>query len=225
MLKNHLRDILPGINVSVIPDSYFLPDAAKVGISQSPTVDDSSGSSGVSSAMIVMAAVKPFSHSMNVEAGGDWSSQQRKASQSARNGFDFDAISRVGQFQYSVPFTKTDNKTYAKTIDKQWKRTTYLTVKESFPFINIRATVVRRDIRELSPIENSISDLDDCIQQMREQLRGPMLSKESLDISNLKRFIQGTVVAQVGSLRSIGKFNRFTLFTLCIGEWRGSSGC
>ena len=210
MLKTHLRDILPGINASVIPDSYFLPDAAKLGNSSSPTVDVSGCSPGVSTAVIVMAAVKPFSHAMHVEAGGDWTSQQRKVSQSGRNGFDFDAISRVGQFQYSVPFTKTDNKAYAKTLDKQWKRTTYLTVKEPFPFVNIRAQVVRRDIRELSPIENSISDLDDCIQQMREQLRGPMLSKESLDVSNLKRFIQGTVVAQVRFLLCSCRHDPFT---------------
>lgn len=190
MIKNHLRDIMPGLSTSVIPDSYYLPDNVARGEAESQ-------SPGGPEAFIIMAAVKPYHFRMDVEVGGDWNTEERRQSRGGRSGFDFDALSRVSHFQYSVPFTKVEKKAYARSIDKQWKKTTYLTVKIPFPFINIRARVVRREIRELSPIESSISDLEDIIQQMREKLAAPLLSRENVDVNNLKRFIQGTVVAQV----------------------------
>ena len=195
MLKLHLSELAPGADVSVIPDSYNFniyeqPDIV-------PTLEEALKSSRHSSATIVLAAVKPFRNRIDVEAGSNWHEEEHRKSRELKNGYDFDAMSRVFQFHYSVPFTKQGNKAYAKTLDKQWKRTTYLTTKDSFPFVNIRSCVLKRGVRDLSPIENGISDLEEVIQQCHEQLNAPQQSKENSNISDLKRFVQGIVVAQV----------------------------
>ena len=41
--------------------------------------------------------------------------------------------SSTTHFTYSVPYTTDPLRAHAKTIDSQWKRTTYLSVQEPFP--------------------------------------------------------------------------------------------
>jgi hypothetical protein len=49
----------------------------------------------------------------------------------------------------------------------------------------------------LRPIEVGIFDLEDCIAQMKDEVMKPLMSRDSSEASNLKRFVQGTIVAQV----------------------------
>lgn len=98
-------------------------------------------------------------------------------------------------FQFSVPYTK-EGKAHAKTMDLQWKRTTTLYVKYPFPYILTRQIVIKREVRDLSPIEVALDDIQERILSMTDELRKPP-SKVQSDINNLMRLVQGTVAPQV----------------------------
>lgn len=100
-------------------------------------------------------------------------------------------------FQFSVPYTK-EGKAHAKTMDLQWKRTTILTVKHPFPYILTRQMVIKREVRDLSPIEVALDDIQERVISMIDELRKPP-SKLQSDINNLMRLVQGTVVPQVNA--------------------------
>lgn len=98
-------------------------------------------------------------------------------------------------FQFSVPYTK-EGRAHAKTMDLQWKRTTILYVKHPFPYILTRQVVTKREVRDLSPIEVALDDIQERILSMTDELRKPS-SKVQSDINNLMRLVQGTVAPQV----------------------------
>lgn len=100
-------------------------------------------------------------------------------------------------FQFSVPYTK-EGKAHAKTMDLQWKRTTTLTVRHPFPYILSRQVVIKREVRDLSPIEVALDDIQERIVSMVDELRKPP-SKLQSDINNLMRLVQGTVAPQVNA--------------------------
>jgi hypothetical protein len=100
-------------------------------------------------------------------------------------------------FQFSVPYTK-EGRAHAKTMDLQWKRTTTLTVKYPFPYILSRQIVATREVRDLSPIEVALDDIQERIVSMSDELKKPS-SKAQSDINNLMRLVQGTVAPQVNA--------------------------
>ena len=133
-----------------------------------PPPDDNS-----SDAYIVMTALKP------IFDGSD----------------DVESKNCLRRFQYSLPFTQ-GGKAHAKTIDQQWKRTIYVEVAHSFPFMKFRQIVSRRSSRILSPIEVAIDDIQDRNIAMRQQLQ-LRSSRDQIFINNLMRIVQGTVAPQV----------------------------
>jgi len=100
-------------------------------------------------------------------------------------------------FQFSVPFTK-EGKAHAKSIDLQWKRTTVLHVPRPFPYVLTRQVVCKREVRDLTPIEVAIDDINERIQTMNDELKKKP-SKAQSDINNLMRLVQGTVAPQVNA--------------------------
>jgi hypothetical protein len=100
-------------------------------------------------------------------------------------------------FLFSVPYTK-EGRAHAKTMDLQWKRTTTLTVKYPFPYILSRQIVATREVRDLSPIEVALDDIQERIISMNDELKKPS-SKAQSDINNLMRLVQGTVAPQVNA--------------------------
>jgi hypothetical protein len=101
------------------------------------------------------------------------------------------------RFLFSVPYTK-EGRAHAKTMDLQWKRTTTLTVRYPFPYILSRQIVIKREVRDLSPIEVALDDIQERIVSMVDELRKPP-SKVQSDINNLMRLVQGTVAPQVNA--------------------------
>lgn len=101
------------------------------------------------------------------------------------------------RFQFSVPYTK-EGRAHAKTMDLQWKRTTTLTVRYPFPYILSRQIVIKREVRDLSPIEVALDDIQERIVSMIDELRKPP-SKVQSDVNNLMRLVQGTVAPQVNA--------------------------
>jgi hypothetical protein len=101
------------------------------------------------------------------------------------------------KFQFSVPFTK-GGKAHAKTIDLQWKRTIYIEVPHSFPYMMFRQGVSHRTSRDLSPIEVAIDDIQERNIAMKLQLQLKS-SKDQMFINNLMRLVQGTVAPQVNA--------------------------
>lgn len=104
------------------------------------------------------------------------------------------AANQFMSFQYSVPFT-LEGGVHAKSIDKQWKRTTILEVEESFPYMTCRQLVTSRSMRELNPVENAIDDILMRIDAMNYELGRD--KKDGADTNNLMRIVQGSVMPQV----------------------------
>ena len=172
LMKTHLENIVAkdkGIVVTVSSDTNM-----------------NSSSEESKDAFIYMTSVKPI---MSVKSDKYYSIS------SITNPDEIALLNQVRCFQFSVPFTKTGKSAYAKEINQQWKRTTILTTKDCFPSIVTRQLVIKRDIKELNPIENALEDVRERVEDMRAEL-----SKQHTDPSetnNLKRLVQGTVAPQV----------------------------
>lgn len=104
------------------------------------------------------------------------------------------APNQFKSFQYSVPFT-LEGGVHAKSIDKQWKRTTILEIEEPFPYKTCRHLVISRSMRELNPVENAIDDITMRIDAMNTELGRD--KKDGADTNNLMRIVQGSVMPQV----------------------------
>ena len=106
-----------------------------------------------------------------------------------------ESLNQVSRFAYSLPFTKdASGKAHAKNIDEQWMRVTTLTVKEPFPYVLTRQAVLSRSVRELSPIEVAINDIQDKIEEISKEL--DKNARLSPDNNNLMRLLQGIVLPQ-----------------------------
>jgi hypothetical protein len=118
----------------------------------------------------------------------------RPVKQTGSHMFDIASPNQSKHFQYSVPFTR-EGGVHARSIELQWKRTTSLEVEDPFPCMSSRQLVLRRSIRELTPIENAIDDITLRLGTMLVELGRN--KKDGADTNNLMRIVQGSVMPQV----------------------------
>ena len=172
LIRSHLQSLVEdGIPVSILPDTAPVPDSDK------------------EEAFAYMTSVNP------VLAKGTGHSRALVLSTESQILQNMAKQNEISTFQFSVPFTK-EGKSHAKTIDLQWKRTTVLTVPHPFPFLLTYQEVVKREVRDLTPIEVAIDDIMERIATMEEEIRKKPSTEQSY-INNLMRLVQGTVVPQV----------------------------
>lgn len=192
VVVGHLKAIVEdGVEVKVLQD---VTQAAKGGIAEDPKC-----------AYITMNSVKLLMESNSSSAVGSPNSSHIKSrlrprsarfSNSNKGDMSTEVLNQVSAFTYSVPFTlDASGKAHAKNIDEQWMRTTTLTVKEPFPFVLTRQLVQSRKTQEFTPIEVSINDIRERVDDMMQELDKPI--KNSADNNNLMRLVQGTVLPQV----------------------------
>ena len=172
LIRTYLQSLVgDGIPVSILPDTAPVPDGDK------------------DEAFAYMTSVNPVlpkdtGHSNALLFSTDSRILHNMAKQN-----------EISTFQFSVPFTK-EGRAHAKTIDLQWKRTTVLTVPHPFPYLLTHQEVVKREVRDLTPIEVAIDDIMERVATMEEEIRKKPSTEQSY-INNLMRLVQGTVVPQV----------------------------
>jgi hypothetical protein len=174
MIKAKLEQQVPkGVSVSVMPESTI--NSSTVNLDE------------VQRAVVVLAPVKPI---WGDHIPTDTNGMSEGELESVKRSF-------VCRFHSSIPFTKSDKGPYAKLTSQQWRKITYLSVRNAFPFVTLRQPISLKEDVVLRPIEVGIFDLEDCIAQMKDEVMKPLMSRDSAEASNLKRFVQGTIVAQV----------------------------
>lgn len=113
------------------------------------------------------------------------------------------ALNQARVFQHSVPFTKSGG-VHAKNIDEQWKRITLFEVQLPFPSAVYRQRIVKKTVRDLSPIEVAIDDIELRNEAMTKELIRD--KRDGADSNNLMRIIQGSVMPQVnGGITEVAK--------------------
>ena len=117
-----------------------------------------------------------------------------------------DALAALNQariFQHSVPFTKSGG-VHAKNIDEQWKRITLFEVHQPFPSAVYRQRIQKKTVRDLSPVEVAIDDIEIRNEAMMKELLRD--KRDGADTNNLMRIIQGSVMPQVnGGITEVAK--------------------
>lgn len=155
MIKTQLSVVVPAdVKVVVTSDST------------SSAVSDADSDSVPPTVVVVMTSLKMVRDvQLSANATGFYVAMSDAAAEAYRfSGVMHDSVlepskslmaapNQVSQFKFSVPFTLEPGRQHAKTIDKQWKRTTILSVAEPFPCAVTRQEVIKRELKELSPIE------------------------------------------------------------------------
>lgn len=104
------------------------------------------------------------------------------------------AIPKVcGEYHYSLPFTLQGG-AYGKTSE-QFKRTTRLVVSETFPCKSTRQVVVSKAEKVLTPIENSIDDVDRRIALLQAEILKH--DRGESDTKTLTHVLKGSVDTHV----------------------------
>jgi hypothetical protein len=172
LIRGHLQSLVgEGVPVSILPDTAPVPE------------------SDTKEAYAYMTSV----NAVVEKAAGEGSAIP--VSLDTRILHNLARENEVRTFQFSVPFTK-EGRAHAKSIDLQWKRTTILYVAHAFPYLTTHQEVLKREVRDLTPIEVAIDDINERIVTMDDELKKKP-SKEQSYINNLMRLVQGTVVPQV----------------------------
>ena len=99
------------------------------------------------------------------------------------------SLNQASVFRHSLPFT-LGSKAHAANMADQYKRTFTLTVAIPFPFCCNRQIVHSKFIKELTPIEVAIDDIEERIVSFRDELKSNVLN-------NIQRLVQGSIMPQV----------------------------
>lgn len=196
LVMNHVKSIVAdGVEVKMVKDATSSLDNNTNNNNNnnsngSPTLNGGT----VSGANIVMNAVKLcMAQSSKHNPGKLLDGRHRRLHRMNHT----EDLHQVTTFQYSVPFTQDPGRSHAKKIDDQWMRTTFLTVREPFPFALTRQLVIHRDVKILNPIEVATQDIQDRVESMETEIDSGV--KTTQDTNNLMRLVQGTVRPQVNA--------------------------
>eukprot|EP00048_Salpingoeca_helianthica_P003774 m.70487 g.70487 ORF g.70487 m.70487 type:complete len:1891 (-) comp12891_c1_seq1:30-5702(-) len=102
----------------------------------------------------------------------------------------FEQNMNVKQFMFETPFTIAGGA--RGRIEDQWKRRTFLTVDQSFPYLTRRLLVTEKREQELKPLEVALESIDG----MTRKLTG-VITARPLDIKMLQLRLQGSVFVAV----------------------------
>jgi hypothetical protein len=101
---------------------------------------------------------------------------------------DFDMNFNIDQFYYTTPFIPITHENLKQPIAKVHIQKTILTTKYKFPFISVMNPIKEESVIVLTPIESSIQNLNEKIQNLEKSLE----KNEHLEMN-----IQGSVCAVV----------------------------
>jgi len=104
----------------------------------------------------------------------------------------FEQHFNVKNFLYETPFTKSE-KVYGDMAD-QYKRKTFLTVENAFPYLKKRSIVVKKSRIELTPIETA----REVIEKKNNSLKAE-LALATPNVKALQLGLQGSLLLQVNS--------------------------
>ena len=110
----------------------------------------------------------------------------------------------VSQFVLETPFVAGEEKVHTDDITKQCKRKIFLNVAETFPTLVTRQRIASTKVVELSPIENSIEEIDKRLRSIQKEIqfvKGSPLgsSNETERYHGLRMLLQGSLRLQVNA--------------------------
>ncbi|XP_076270905.1 dedicator of cytokinesis protein Ziz isoform X1 [Rhynchophorus ferrugineus] len=105
---------------------------------------------------------------------------------------EFEQNHNVSTFMYETPFTK-DGKARGNP-EEQWKRRTIIKTTYSFPYVKKKILVESRKIKELSPIEVAIDEMQIKVAELED-----VVFTQPTDAKKLQLRLQGSVCVQVNA--------------------------
>jgi len=103
----------------------------------------------------------------------------------------YERHNNIRQFIFETPIT-SEGPGQAKHVRDQGKRKTILTTKNYFPYVKKRIKIIKKEVIEMRPIENSIEDIEARTAELRAELQ-----TQPPNPKTLQHVLQGSVRPQI----------------------------
>lgn len=122
---------------------------------------------------------------------------------------EYERNNNINKFVFETPFTRVAEVTDAGDgseervkvkpkahgrLQDQWKRRVIVSTSYSFPYVQKRIPIVDSKIREMSPIEVAIDEMEGRVKELND-----VINKKPTDIKKLQLKLQGSISVQVNA--------------------------